>query len=416
VTQATPTAGPSANLSSRARLWLVAVGLVCGLYGLGAIAIYAIYFGKQPWQDWMVYYTAARAYLDGNLPLIFDGERFTAQINADFAAWLPRPLSFHPWLYPPTYLLLLVPFGRLTFATACLVFLVASFACLLAAIWFAAGSGYRRWLHLGSLAFAPAVAFNIGSGQNAFLTSALLVGGFGLLPGRPRVAGVLLGLLTYKPQLWLLAPVALVASRQWRALAATILTAGCMVLASVAAFGIEPWRVWIEWFIDAPPEIYQTWLQAGRLHGQSIYTDLVLIGVPHPAASAGQMLATLLAAGVAWWCYSRPMPPDLRLAALLAATVLAAPHVTNYDTVLLVVAATLVFAYGLDHGFGRAGVLVPVLVWMIQLFNPPNVYRIGLLTPLLTVLLVACAITRGGADSVASRHRAAARPARSAAD
>ena len=39
------------------------VGIVCGAYGLCAIAIYAIYFTKFPWQDWMVYYTAARAVL-----------------------------------------------------------------------------------------------------------------------------------------------------------------------------------------------------------------------------------------------------------------------------------------------------------------------------------------------------------------
>src|SRR5207244_2338198 len=127
-------------------------------------------------------------------------------------------------------------------------------------------------------------------------------------------------------------------AREWRALATMILSAAIMMLASVAAFGIEPWRGWIEWFTAAPPEIYQTWLEAGRLHGQSIYTVLVLLGAPHAAATAGQGVATLLSAGAAWWCYRRKMPDDLRLAVLLSATVLAAPHVTNYDTVLLVVA------------------------------------------------------------------------------
>src|SRR5207253_411860 len=139
----------------------------------------------------------------------------------------------------------------------------------------------------------------------------------------------------------------------------------------------------------------QTWLQAGRLHGQSVYTNLVLIGASHSAATAGQGLATLLCAGVTWWCYRRAMPNDLRLAVLLSATVLAAPHVTNYDTVLLVVAATLVFAHGLDHGFGRGGVAIPVLVWMVQLFDPPGVFRLGLITPLLTVLLIVRVIASG---------------------
>jgi alpha-1,2-mannosyltransferase len=389
-------------MTGRARLWLIVVGLVCGFYGLGAIAIYAIYFGKQPWQDWMVYYTAGRSYLDGNLPLIFDGQRFTAQMNADFAAWLPRPLSFHPWLYPPTYLLLLIPFALLPFATACVIFLMATYGCLLVAVSCVTQAGYRRWLHWLSLTLAPAAWFNIGTGQNAFLTTALLVGGFGLLARRPFVAGMLLGLLSYKPQLWLLAPVALVAARQWRALAGAFAVASGMVLASLVVFGIEPWRAWIEWFVATPPEIYQTWLKWGRLHGESVYTNLVLIGASHGLATTGQMVVTGLAALCVGWCYRRPMPDDLRLAVLLAATVLAAPHVTTYDAVLLVVSATLIFAYGLDHGFGWFGVIVPVLAWMIQLFNPPDAFRIGLITPLLTVGLIACAIAAARGAPVAA--------------
>jgi alpha-1,2-mannosyltransferase len=399
-------------MAPSARRWLIVVAIVCGLYGLFCAAVYAVNFSKQPWQDWMVYYTAARAYLDGNLPLIFDGERFTAQMNAAFADWLPHPLTFHPWLYPPPYLLLLIPFGLLPFATACVVFLSVTFACLLAAVWGTVESGYRRWLHAFSLILAPAVWFNVGSGQNAFLTSALLVGGFGLLPRRPVLAGILLGLLSYKPQLWLLAPVALVAARQWRALASAIAAASVMVLLSLAVFGLEPWRAWFEWFIAAPPEVYQTWLKWGRIHGESIYANLVMVGASHALATAGQNGATLLAAVCVWWCYRRAMPDDLRLAVLLAAAMLAAPHVTNYDAVLLVVAATLVFAYGLDHGFRRFGLIVPVLVWMIQLFNPPHEYRIGLVTPLLTAALIACAIAAARSAPVPSAAPIQDRPGR----
>jgi hypothetical protein len=346
----------------------------------------------------MVYYTAAQAWLEGNLPLVYDGYRFTADINERFADWLPKQLSFHPFLYPPHYLLLLIPFGLLPFALACGLFLAASFTCLVAALWHLAGAGYRRWLFLLSTMFAPATAFNVGSGQNAFLTGALMIGGFVLLPTRPYLAGALLGLLSYKPQLWLLVPVALVADRQWRALASAAITAAVAVLASVAVFGIGPWQAWLDWFLHAPPEVYATWLEAGRMHGESIYTNMVLLGASHQIASYGQAVVTVGAFGCVWWCYRRPMPSDLRLAVLLAAAVLGAPHITNYDTVLLAVAATIVFAEGLDHGFRFGGVAVPVLVWVFQLFNPPGVFRIGLITPVLTVLLIGCAIAAAAPD------------------
>lgn len=398
-------------MTRRARFWLVAIGLACGCYGLGSILIYAIYFTKHPFQDWMVYYAAARAYLDGGLPLIFDGERFTAHLNAYFADWLRQPIGFRSWVYPPPFLLLLVPFGLLGFAASIILFETLTLAGLLAAVWHSAGRGHRA-LHALSLLLAPAVSFNIVTGQNGFLTGALLIGGFGVLTRRPVLAGVLLGLLTYKPQFWLLVPVALAAARNWRALASTIVTAAALALVSLAVLGSLPWLQWIAWVVSPPAEAYRSFLACCRLHDESVYTNLALLGASKVGADLGQLAAIMLAGGIVWWCYRRPLPRDLQLASLLAASFLAAPHVANYDAVLLVVAATLLFAHGLEHGFYPGGVVVPAAVWMIQLFNPPDAFPIGRVTPLLTVLLIACAIARAGAGAAAGidlRYKAAFR-------
>jgi hypothetical protein len=174
------------------------------------------------------------------------------------------------------------------------------------------------------------------------------------------------------------------------------------VVVSAAVFGIEPWLVWIEWMTNAPPDQYQEWLKWGRSHGESIYTNLAVLGASHAVANLGQLVAMLLAGASVWWCYHRAVPGELQFGVLLAATVLAAPHVTNYDTVLLVVAATLLFARGLDTGFRRGELIVPVLVWMIQLFNPPRAFRIGLITPVLTGLLILCTMLRVRTDPVVS--------------
>jgi hypothetical protein len=56
--------------------------------------------------DWMVFYSAIRSVLDGNAPLIFDGDRFTDFLNTNFAGWLSKPLEFRPWAYPPSFLLI----------------------------------------------------------------------------------------------------------------------------------------------------------------------------------------------------------------------------------------------------------------------------------------------------------------------
>ena len=393
----TSTAPTSASGITPARLRLLIAASGCGLFASFATTVYVIYFSRHFAHDWMVYYTAARACLDGNLPLIFDGDRFTAQINLAFAERLAEPLSFHPWLYPPPFLLLVIPFGMMPFALGCALFLLASFGLLLLALWCTFAS--HRWLYAMSVLLAPATGFTIGSGQNAFLTSAMMVGGFGLLARRPRLAGVLLGLVTFKPQFWLLVPVALVAARHYSALAIAIVTAAALACLSLAVLGIEPWQVWIEWMIIPPADAYREWLIAGRLQGESLYTNLVLLGAPNALANAGQIAALALGGGCVWWCYSRPVQADLRLAVLLIATTLAAPHLGPYDAVLLAIAATILFVRGNAEGFRLGEMPVAMLVWMIQLFNPPSAFRIGLITPFLTAALIVYAMLRASADA-----------------
>ena len=217
---AAPLAGGTAGMGRR-RLWLAVVGIVCGVWGAASLAIYAIYATRHPIEDWMVYFAAARLAIEGKLPLLLDSERFTAHLNATFADRLPEPFVFRSWAYPPPFLLLLVPFGLLGFVASCALFQLATFAGLLAAVWANVRARRHRVLHLLSLLLAPAAAFNV-AGQNGFLTGVLMIGGFGALPGSPVLAGVLLGLLTYKPQFWLLVPVALAAARQWRVLGIAI--------------------------------------------------------------------------------------------------------------------------------------------------------------------------------------------------
>lgn len=372
---------------------LAIVGAVCGLVGLAGWAFYAMLFHATLGQDWMVFHTAARAYLDGELPLIFDAERFTALLNARYADWIGGALSLHPWIYPPSFLLMLLPFGLVSFAVGYALFLALGFAAALAATWHAAGEG-RGWLHLGTLLLCPAAPFTVFVGQNAFLTSALLVGGMSLLSASPVLGGALLGVAAYKPQFWLMVPVALVAARQWRALASAFASAALLALLALAVFGVDAWRAWIDVATGAS-DFYQSWVVAGRLKGMSVYACAVLLGAPAAWASIAQGTAMVAAAAAVFWCYSRPLRGELRLAALLAATVLAAPHVSNSDALLLGIAATLLLSVALDDGFRPGEAIIIPMLWASPLLNPPSLFIIGALTPALTGIFIAGVIARG---------------------
>ena len=96
------------------------------------------------------------------------------------------------------------------------------------------------WLLL-AVAF-PAVFVNLGHGHNGFLTAALI--GFALMQidRRPVVAGVLFGLLAYKPQFGLMIPLVLLATTRWRALIAAAATVAALTLAVTLTFGADTWR------------------------------------------------------------------------------------------------------------------------------------------------------------------------------
>jgi alpha-1,2-mannosyltransferase len=268
-----------------------------------------------------------------------------------------------------------------------LVALICALRCIVA-------RGWPRWVCAAGLLLSPASAFTVAVGQNSFLTTALLVGGFGLIARAPLLAGVLLGLLACKPQLWLMVPVALLAARAFRVLACTFATAALLALGSLAAFGLQTWRQWLTLMLAPNPQ-YRHWLQFGRLNGQSAYSDATLLGASPATANVVQLLVTLSCAALVWWCFARSKrQPDLKLAVLLTATILAAPHVSNYDAVMVAVAVGLYLCWALRRGFAAGDTLLIVVVSSIELLNPPQMVRLGLITPLVLCALLAAVMAR----------------------
>ena len=81
---------------------------------------------------------------------------------------------------------------------------------------------------------------------NGFLTAALLSFGLVLLDRRPIAAGILFGLLAYKPQFGLMIPLVLIASGRGTAFRAAAVTVAALVLVSTMAFGPKVWSAFFE--------------------------------------------------------------------------------------------------------------------------------------------------------------------------
>ena len=373
---------------------LAAVGTGCTILALAAWAFYVIAFAGVRGDDWMVFYTAGRTAVEGKLAILYDGDKLTALLNARFAHWLRHPLILHPFLYPPHTLLLLAPFALLPPLVGGVLFLAMSFAGLAAALSLYATDREEAWLYGFAALLCPAAAIVVCAGQNTFVTLALLIGGLALSGRRPVAGGVLLGLMTFKPQLWLMVPVALVALRQWKALAVACVTGLALIGASIAAFGLEPWRDWIH-VMTAPSHLYVRWNAETRVNGLSTYNYARFLGVPERAANLVQYAMALAAAGIVYWAHRRTMPRDLRLAVVLAATFLASPHMLLYDAMTVEIAAALFFAHALRNGTPLIDTIVAVAVWLVTLINPPTLLAAGEATPFLALLLIALIMRRG---------------------
>ena len=367
---------------------LASIGTGCAVLGLAAWVFYFRAFAGSRGEDWMVFYTAARAVLEGHLSLLYDGDKLTALLNARFAHVLGAPLPLHPFLYPPHYLILLVPFGLLPPFLSLATFLLLSYAALAAALLHWAKDNTERWLYCVSVLVSPAAAIAICLGQNTFLSCALLVGGFAAATrNRPVLAGILLGSLSYKPQLFLMVPVALVALRQWKILLSVCVTGAVLAGTSAALFGIGIWRDWIQ-IMTAPSALTERWSSIARINGQNIFAYAAFLGAPLKVANALQAAATIAGGIFVYWFHRRAASTELKLIAVLAATTLTAPHFLGYDAVAIEIAATMFLACRLREGASVLEIATCALVWLSPVINPPTVFAIGVATPLLIALFL----------------------------
>lgn len=342
--------------------------------------------------DWMVFYGAIRSVLDGHAALIFDGDRFTDFLNTSFAGWLSKPLDFRPWAYPPSFLLLLLPFAPLGFFGSYLAFQIVSGGLLAMALRAGVENGKAYGALLAMVLLCPASVINVIDGQAVFLVAALIVGGLNWLDRRPVLAGLTLGLLTFKPQFCILVPLALIGGGDWRALFAAGLSALALALASGLVFGFDLWLRWLPLIVENLTNPGEKWIEFGRMWGNSVHTCAVLLGASPRVASATQLLATLGAAAAVIAAFRSRLGAREKIALFLAATVLAAPHSGPYDTTLLVIASAFwLMARGAQPLWCWT---LTFMIWLVPMVSPPLLFAVSRLAPLLTVLLIVLLLRR----------------------
>jgi arabinofuranan 3-O-arabinosyltransferase len=280
--------------------------------------------GRPFGDDFINFWSGAYLAVHGHATQVYDPAAF----HAFQQSVVGGALEGYLYIYPPVLLVLTAPLGLVPYIPALVLWLSAGWFAFYRALCLALPGRGALLLALAT----PAVFINTIAGQNGTWTAALFGGGLGLLNRRPMLAGGLLGLLVFKPQLAILIPVALAAGRHWRALAAAAVTAAALLAVSALWFGTD---IWIN-YIRLVELLRRLILEEGTgvwYRFVSVFVAARRLGVPVETTYLIQGIATVLAGVAVALVWFRDAPAGIKNAVLLLGTCLATPFLQDYDLV-----------------------------------------------------------------------------------
>lgn len=334
--------------------------------------------------DFVGPWAAARLAAQGNAAGAYDPSTLDRMESAAVVGAQPHT----PWPYPPEYILLMLPLSQLPYFPAYLVFALSSLAAYVRVL---TKTLRRPGVLLPVLAF-PAVFLNIVGGQNGLLTAALLGAALLLLQRRPVVAGALIGILTIKPHLGLLLPLALLCGRHWLAFLAATLVAALLLGLSVMVLGEDTLHA----FLSRLPAVADQ-LAATRIPMAKIPTTFIfarLLGLPATAAYGLAGAVALFAAAAVAWVWLRCRDFALQAAALAAASMLVSPYLFDYDLAWLGLALAWFTVHALQHGWLRWEREVLVAAWLLPILMQPLYWLLHIQLALFVLLALLLMILR----------------------
>jgi hypothetical protein len=327
---------------------------------------------------------------------------YDAQALHAFQQRYEPDIGWMPFPYPPFYILLLLPFGLAPIGIGWAIWSLSGLGAYLTAIF------AKRWRGdtLLFVVLAPTTVMSLISGQNGFFSSALMIGGVRLMISRPILAGMLFGLMAFKPQVGLLIPIALIAARAWRCFWAAALTVLGLIAATTAAFSPSIWLVWIH-ALSRHWSGYVTDGNATRVKMPTVTANLELLGVAPHIAQLVQLAVLVLVAVLVWICFRR-RPDRWAMAALVVGGFLATPYALFYD----LPAVTFAIVLAVAEVARRQGSwsLAEVLVLLFAYVAPYAQFLVAVLpVPVsgLALILLFAVIVRRALTSIPSKEPAA---------
>jgi hypothetical protein len=267
------------------------------------------------------------------------------------------------WNYPPSFLLLILPLSLLPYKLALILWLFIFFLSYIIVLYRIAPSPLTLWLAIGF----PANAWNFIHCQNGFFFGTMLGTGLLLLHRRPLVSGIMLGIVTCKPHLAFIIPLALAVGRQWKALAAMAIMVIVMFLSSFMLFGLKTWKA----FVDNAPVVRHI-LESGAVpwyKSPSIFVTARMLSASINTAYLIQILFAITAIGVVCYVCWRVRDPEISNPILVLGILLSTPYLLIHDLSLLAIPMAYFIWQNYDKDLKLYEVIILILAWVLPMFS-----------------------------------------------
>jgi alpha-1,2-mannosyltransferase len=319
------------------------------------------FMGYPLGRDFSFYWVASLLTVAGSPDTVYNLPQFAAAQQAYFnfnSGW------YYAFFYPPTFLLLTYPLALLPYLLSLAVWLGITLGGYLEVLRRIAPHRRTIWL---AITFTGTYV-NIIFAQNGFLSAALIGGGLLLLDRYPLLGGALLGLVSYKPHLFPLILLALIAGRRWQTLLAAMIVTLALLVVSYLVFGEKVWLAFIHSMTTPVKMLHDHLVPIDKM--TTIFSSALCYGAGPRLAWALQGSVSLGIAALVSLIWYREMPFPLRSAALVLGILLATPYAFPYDLAILALPLAWLAWEGYTHGWSP---------------GEPELLFIGWLTPLLAM-------------------------------
>ena len=342
------------------RITFVAVALI------GCILCADTFFsdGIINWQgtwvggDFFAFHTAGTMVLNGDALQAWDAAAFEAALqekqSSDFYGLT--------WQYPPAMYFMVTPLGLLPYKLGYWIWMLVGLA-FLALVLRALEVNRQYWfILLGS----SIVLVTLIQGQNSLFFGGLLMLALAVPDKRPVIAGIAAGLLTLKPHLGVLIPIAYIAGGYWRSFGVAALVSVLLAGAATLVFGVDSWVA----FYESLQRVENDLTSEGGLYPYarmiSLFSALASVGVPYGFAMGAHLILVAVLGGLVIWTWRTSLPLDMKAAIVIPACLLCSPYAYYYEMIALLFPVIVLARYGLTTW--SRGLLV--VAWPLVLYLP----------------------------------------------